>query len=100
MLRIMTIEELAKYLKLHPETIYKKARIGEIPGKKIGREWRFVQSIIDAWLGSDIVFTKEAFQNLRLLTQKQFHEQGLTENDADYIIKETRKGKKRGSKKR
>ena len=46
---IMTIEEVAKYLKLKPQTIYTWAQNGKIPAAKIGKEWRFRKDIIDAW---------------------------------------------------
>lgn len=46
---IMTVEEVAAYLKLKPQTIYLWAQKGKIPAAKIGKEWRFRQDIIDAW---------------------------------------------------
>lgn len=46
---IMTIEEVAKYLKLKPQTIYTWAQSGKIPAAKIGKEWRFRKDIIDSW---------------------------------------------------
>ena len=47
---LMTAEELAAYLHIHRETIYKKARKGEIPGTKLGKEWRFPREVIDEWI--------------------------------------------------
>ena len=47
---ILTITELAKYLKLKPRTLYIKVKRGEIPGSRIGRTWRFQKSLIDKWL--------------------------------------------------
>ena len=46
---IMTIEEVAKYLRLKPQTIYTWAQKNKIPAAKLGKEWRFKKSIIDAW---------------------------------------------------
>lgn len=46
---IMTIEEVAKYLKLKPQTIYTWAQNGKIPAAKLGKEWRFKRSVIDKW---------------------------------------------------
>ncbi len=45
----MTLEEVAKYLKLKPQTIYTWAQDGKIPAAKLGKEWRFKKSIIDNW---------------------------------------------------
>lgn len=47
---IMTLEEVAEYLKLKPQTIYKWAQENQIPAVKIGKEWRFRKSILDKWL--------------------------------------------------
>ncbi|MBU2446124.1 MAG: helix-turn-helix domain-containing protein [Bacteroidetes bacterium] len=46
---IMTLEEVAAYLKLRPQTIYTWAQEKKIPAAKIGKEWRFKKSIIDKW---------------------------------------------------
>ncbi|KQC14338.1 MAG: hypothetical protein APR63_14525 [Desulfuromonas sp. SDB] len=46
---IMTLEEVASYLKLKPQTIYTWAQEKKIPAAKIGKEWRFKKSIIDEW---------------------------------------------------
>jgi PTS system nitrogen regulatory IIA component len=51
---IMTLEEVAKYLKLKPQTIYVWAQKGDIPAAKLGREWRFKKSIIDKWFDHHI----------------------------------------------
>lgn len=45
----MTLEEVAAYLKLKPQTIYTWAQEKKIPAAKIGKEWRFRKSIIDEW---------------------------------------------------
>jgi excisionase family DNA binding protein len=48
---IMTIDDLAKYLKLSTSTLYKLCAEGKVPGTKVGRHWRFRKDIIDNWLG-------------------------------------------------
>ena len=58
---IMTIEDVAKYLKLKPQTIYKWAQEGSIPAIRIVKEWRFKRSILDKWLESKI---PEGFKHL------------------------------------
>ena len=47
---MLTIEDLAAYLKLKPQTIYKWAQSGKIPGAKFGKEWRFRRSHIEDWI--------------------------------------------------
>jgi len=51
---IMTIEEVAKYLKLKPQTIYTWAQNGKIPAAKLGKEWRFKRAVIDKWFNRHI----------------------------------------------
>ncbi len=46
----MTLEEVAAYLKLKPQTIYTWAQEKKIPAAKLGKEWRFKKSIIDEWI--------------------------------------------------
>ena len=46
---IMTLEEVASYLKLKKQTIYTWAQTKKIPAAKLGKEWRFKKSIIDEW---------------------------------------------------
>ena len=48
---ILTVKELAQYLKLAESTIYKLAQDGEIPGRKIGGTWRFYRDSINEWMG-------------------------------------------------
>jgi excisionase family DNA binding protein len=58
---MLTIDDLAAYLKLKPQTIYKWAQTGKIPGAKFGKEWRFRRSSIERWIDSYIpVFEKPA----------------------------------------
>lgn len=47
---IMTIKEVASYLKLTEKTAYRLAADGKIPGFKVGGAWRFRQGEIDAWI--------------------------------------------------
>lgn len=51
---VMTIAELAVYLKMSRSTLYKLAQKGTVPGQKVGRHWRFHKGAIDAWLGPKV----------------------------------------------
>jgi excisionase family DNA binding protein len=48
--QIMTTNEIADYLKLHPIPIIKYAREGKIPATRIDRVWRFDKELIDRWI--------------------------------------------------
>ena len=50
---VMTIEDLAAYLKLSKSTLYKLCQDGKVPGQKVGRHWRFHKAVIDRWLGDE-----------------------------------------------
>lgn len=47
---VLTIEELAGYLKISKSTLYKLAQEGKIPCQKVGKHWRFRKEAIDRWL--------------------------------------------------
>jgi len=47
---VMTIEELAEYLKVSKSSLYKLAQKGKVPGQKVGKHWRFHREAIDAWI--------------------------------------------------
>lgn len=47
---IMTIEEVAEYLRVSERTVYDWVQKGEIPGGKIGTSWRFKRSEIENWV--------------------------------------------------
>jgi excisionase family DNA binding protein len=47
---VMTIDDLAAYLKVPKSTLYKLVRGGQIPCQKVGRHWRFRRESINQWL--------------------------------------------------
>ena len=50
---VLTIDDLAVYLKIAKSTLYKLAQEGKIPAQKVGRHWRFHRETIDRWLADD-----------------------------------------------
>ena len=47
---VMSIDELAEYLKVARSTLYILAREGRLPGQKVGKRWRFHKDAIDELL--------------------------------------------------
>jgi excisionase family DNA binding protein len=47
---LLTPIEAGLYLNVHLQTIYRLAKEGKIPGRKIGGRWRFKKDILDEWL--------------------------------------------------
>ncbi len=56
---ILTLQELADYLKIAPKTVSRMIQRGEIPCIKLAGQWRFRKSVIDAWLNSKMTFSEE-----------------------------------------
>lgn len=47
---ILTIQELAVYLRLNEKTAYRLASDGKLPGFKVGGSWRFKRVDIEKWI--------------------------------------------------
>ena len=47
---ILTIREVAEYLKVTEKTVYGLAQRRQIPGFKVGGQWRFKRADIDRWI--------------------------------------------------
>ena len=47
---IMTVRQLAEYLRSHPSTIYRLLKNREIPVFRLGGNWRFDRAVIDQWI--------------------------------------------------
>jgi excisionase family DNA binding protein len=47
---IMTVKELAEYLKIAEKTAYRFSSEGKVPSFKVGSAWRFRKSEIDRWI--------------------------------------------------
>lgn len=57
---ILTVQETAKYLRLHLMTTYKLLRDGAIPGKKIGGQWRCWRGDLESFVRSEEVLRKDS----------------------------------------
>ena len=47
--KVITIGELSEYLRVHRSTLYRLLKRGQLPGFKIGSDWRFNVEAIDQW---------------------------------------------------
>jgi excisionase family DNA binding protein len=45
----MTLDEVAKFLRLHKSTVYRMAREGRLPGNKVAGQWRFKKERLVEW---------------------------------------------------
>ena len=54
---ILTIKEVAKYLKVTERTLYRLVQDGQIPAFKVGASWRFKRTDIDTWIEAQKIST-------------------------------------------
>jgi excisionase family DNA binding protein len=55
---MLTLEDVAQFLKVHPSTVYRLLKNRSIPAFKVGSDWRFNQDSIERWIKE-----REAEQN-------------------------------------
>jgi excisionase family DNA binding protein len=48
---VLTVDEVAELLKVEIKTVLALAEQGQLPGRKIGDEWRFRRASVLDWLG-------------------------------------------------
>ena len=58
MAELMTVEEVAQYLRVTKKTIYRLLKRDGIPATKVNKQWRFDRVLIDEWLKRKSVGTK------------------------------------------
>ena len=46
---VMTLSQVAEYLRCHPSTVYRLVKAHKLPAFKLGRLWRFDLQSLDAW---------------------------------------------------
>ena len=85
---IMTVEDVAKYLKLKPQTVYKWAQEGQIPGAKLGKEWRFRRSLLDEWIDTAMTLSKGGFDLMFQKSVLALRQNAMSENDIDRLLEE------------
>jgi excisionase family DNA binding protein len=47
---IMTVDEVAAYLHVHPSTIYRLLKQHKLPAFRMGSDWRFARSAVEQWM--------------------------------------------------
>lgn len=57
---IITIRELAAYLKMAEKTLYRLAAEGSVPGFKVGGAWRFRKAEVDRWIKEQELSNKKS----------------------------------------
>ena len=82
MAELMTLQEVADYLRVTKKTIYRLLKQGRIPATKVGNQWRFEKTSIDEWLQRSSVGVKANIlviddeESIRTLFKKTLEELG------------------------
>jgi excisionase family DNA binding protein len=50
MATVLTLDEVAAFLKVHPSTVYRLLKKHQLPAFKVGSDWRFNQGSIERWI--------------------------------------------------
>ena len=50
MAKVLTVEEVADFLQIHPSTVYRLLKNRRIPAFRMGSDWRFNQESIEQWV--------------------------------------------------
>jgi PTS system nitrogen regulatory IIA component len=82
---IMTVEEVARYLRVSERTVYEWAQKGEIPAGKLGTTWRFKRSEIERWVD------KRLAGGRRAASPHPFAVADVLSSDRIVLLDETRK---------
>jgi len=52
--QLMNPRDAAEYLGLHFITVYRLVKKGQLPGFKVGGQWRFKKELLDAWISNKV----------------------------------------------
>ena len=69
---ILTIEEVARYLRVSERTVYEWAQKGEIPAGKIGTVWRFKKDDIESWVDERLASSKTSVPTQHKIVTESF----------------------------
>ncbi|HXK28004.1 MAG TPA: helix-turn-helix domain-containing protein [Candidatus Binatia bacterium] len=59
-MKTLTLPEAASFLKMHPEEVRRRARMGVVPGAKAGRRWVFIEDDLVSYLRSFYAASRQA----------------------------------------
>ena len=55
---VLTMEEICDVLQVHKSTVYNLARRGQIPGFRVGADWRFRKDAIERWMTEQTIYAQ------------------------------------------
>lgn len=88
---VMNAGQLAKYLQLDEQTVYRKAKVGQIPAVHIGKTLRFKKDVIDGWLTiASLKWSPRKRKELRAWAEGFAKKKDFKEEDLEKFISKRR----------
>jgi excisionase family DNA binding protein len=72
-MKTLLLEEAAEFLKMHPEELRRRAKLGQIPAAKPGKQWVFIQEDLVGYLRSIYPIQRQAPQSDRERNVHSWH---------------------------
>ena len=69
-MRILTVEQAAEKLQMSAKVVRQYLRLGKLPGRKIGKAWRVLESDLDLWVSGGQISRRPRFVSARGLLKK------------------------------
>jgi len=90
---IMTVEQVAKYLKLKPQDGLQVGAGGTDSRDQTRQGWRFRRRILDEWIDTSIQLSRAGFDLMFSGTLLAVRHQGISEEDLEKLLKEAESGR-------
>jgi excisionase family DNA binding protein len=97
MREIMDVPGVADYLGIGVAKVYQLLAHKEIPASRIGKQYRFLREVINAWLKTNIIMEDKQFLQLIQDLQQESKNAGYTQKDVEQAVAQVRKEAKRRS---
>lgn len=68
--QILTLRQVAEYLKVHKSTVYRLVSRKELPAFKVCHDWRFDMDLMDEWRSAQEQRAKTALRDQSLVRNK------------------------------
>ena len=65
--RMLVVDEVARFLRMHPTTIYRLIKSKKIPAFRVGSEWRFDREEVDRWIKTQQNIASSPIQKEKIL---------------------------------
>jgi len=63
--RILTVPQAAEKLQMHPDIVRDYLRLGKLPGRKMGKAWRVLESDLEQWISAGQGERRQEFVSAR-----------------------------------